>query len=107
MQHLLLGLPLDTLARAPYLPQTLDAVEVLSADLGLTLAPGAWLYFGPNIAGFVGSDHVAALLETMIAPPSGNWALVDIGTNTEISLCIDGRLTSASCASARRWKAAR
>jgi uncharacterized 2Fe-2S/4Fe-4S cluster protein (DUF4445 family) len=99
MQHLLLGLPLDSLARAPYLPQTLDAVEVLAADLGLTLAPGAWLYFGPNIAGFVGSDHVAALLETMIAPPPGNWALIDIGTNTEISLFVDGRLTSASCAS--------
>jgi uncharacterized 2Fe-2S/4Fe-4S cluster protein (DUF4445 family) len=99
MQHLLLGLPLDSLSRAPYLPQTLDAVEVLAADLGLTLAPGAGLYFGPNIAGFVGSDHVAALLETMIAPPPGNWALIDIGTNTEISLFVDGRLTSASCAS--------
>jgi uncharacterized 2Fe-2S/4Fe-4S cluster protein (DUF4445 family) len=99
MQHLLLGLPLDTLARAPYLPQTLDAVIVLAAGLGLALAPGARLYFGPDIAGFVGSDHVAALLETMIAPPPGNWALIDIGTNTEISLCIGGRISSASCAS--------
>jgi uncharacterized 2Fe-2S/4Fe-4S cluster protein (DUF4445 family) len=47
----------------------------------------------------VGSDHVAALLETLIAPPAGNWALIDIGTNTEISLFVEGRLTSASCAS--------
>ena len=99
MQHLLLGLPLDTLARAPYVPQTLEAVEVLAADLGLTLAPGARLYFGPNIAGFVGSDHVAALLDVMTGPLPERWALIDIGTNTEISLCIDGRLTSVSCAS--------
>ena len=99
MQHLFLGLPLDSLARAPYLPQTLDAVEVLAADLGLDLAPGAWLYFGPNIAGFVGSDHVAALLDTLIDFPGGRWALIDIGTNTEISLYVEERITSVSCAS--------
>jgi uncharacterized 2Fe-2S/4Fe-4S cluster protein (DUF4445 family) len=99
MQHLLLGLPLQSLAQAPYVPHTSQAVEILASDLGLTLAPGAWLYFGPNIAGFVGSDHVAALLETMTASPPRCWALLDIGTNTEISLCVDGRLTSVSCAS--------
>ena len=99
MQHLLLGLPLDTLVRAPYQPHTFDAVDLPTAELGLTLAPGAWLHVGPNVAGFVGSDHVAALLEVMADPPSGTWAMLDIGTNTEISLFADGRLTSVSCAS--------
>jgi uncharacterized 2Fe-2S/4Fe-4S cluster protein (DUF4445 family) len=65
----------------------------------LKLAPGAWLYCGPDIAGFVGSDHVAALLETMVDPPPGRWVLMDIGTNTEISVFDSGKLHCASCAS--------
>jgi uncharacterized 2Fe-2S/4Fe-4S cluster protein (DUF4445 family) len=99
MQHLLLGLPVDSLARAPYQPHTYEAVDVRAASLGLDFAPGAWLHFGPNVAGFVGSDHVAALLETLADPPPGCWALLDIGTNTEISLFKDGQLTCVSCAS--------
>lgn len=99
MQHLLLGYSVANLARAPHEPLVLDAVDVRACELGLSLAPGAWVNFGPNIAGFVGSDHVAALLEVMNAPPPGSWALVDIGTNTEISLFYDGQLSSVSCAS--------
>jgi uncharacterized 2Fe-2S/4Fe-4S cluster protein (DUF4445 family) len=99
MQHLLLGLPLDSLASAPYRPYILHDTDVFCSDLGLKLAPGAWLYCGPNIAGFVGSDHVAALLEIMVEPPPGRWVLMDIGTNTEISVFDSGELRSASCAS--------
>ncbi len=99
MQHLLLGMSVEHLALAPYRPEVFDAVELHASDIGLELAPGAFLYFGPNIAGFVGSDHVAALLEIMANPPLGRWALLDIGTNTEISLFVDGRLTCVSCAS--------
>ena len=99
MQHLLLGLPLATLAVAPYRPHTLADSNLLCSDLGFQFAPGAWLYFGPNIASFIGSDHVAALLEIMVDPPPGRWLLMDIGTNTEISLYDGARLRSASCAS--------
>lgn len=99
MQHLLLHLSVENLARAPHQPVTFDAVDVLASTLNFPFAPGAWVNVGPNIAGFVGSDHVAALLETMLAPPAGSWALLDIGTNTEISLFNEGQLTSVSCAS--------
>jgi len=71
MQHLLLGLPLDSLASAPYRPYILHDTDVLSSDLGLKLAPGAWLYCGPDIAGFVGSDHVAALFGDDGGPAAG------------------------------------
>jgi uncharacterized 2Fe-2S/4Fe-4S cluster protein (DUF4445 family) len=99
MQHLLLGLPLGTLARAPYEPRRLEPVERPAADLGLLLAPGAWLYAGPNIGGFIGSDHVAALLAALVSPPPEPWLLLDVGTNTEITLVHYGRMLSASCAS--------
>lgn len=99
MQHLLLGLPVEGLARAPYRPEVLEAVDRAASDLGLSLGPGARVHFGPNVGGFVGSDHVAALLETLADPPAGSWALVDIGTNTEITLSSGGRQTAVSCAS--------
>ncbi len=99
MQHLLLGSPLASLAHAPYRPHTLDATEHPASALGLSFAPGAWLYFGPNIAAFIGSDHAAALLEVFADPPPSPWMTIDIGTNTEISLFANGELHSVSCAS--------
>jgi len=99
MQHLLLGFPLASLARAPYDPHTLDQTELPAATLGLPFAPGAWLHCGPNIAAFIGSDHVAALLEVFADPPPTPWMTLDIGTNTEISLFANGALHSVSCAS--------
>lgn len=99
MQHLLLGLPVEGLARGPYRPEVLEAEDRPASDLGLSFGPGARVHFGPNVGGFVGSDHVAALLQTLADPPSGTWALVDIGTNTEITLSVDGRRTAVSCAS--------
>jgi uncharacterized 2Fe-2S/4Fe-4S cluster protein (DUF4445 family) len=99
MQHLLLGLPLDTLSQAPYRPHTLSDMDVAASSLGMGLAPGARLYAGPYIAGFVGGDHVSALFETLVDPPQGRWMLMDIGTNTEISLYDNGKFVSVSCAS--------
>ncbi|EME69625.1 ferredoxin [Paramagnetospirillum caucaseum] len=97
MQHLLLGLAVEGLVKAPYRPLLSEAHDRPAEDFGL--APGARLHVGPNIAGFVGSDHVAALLDVLDSEPQGCWALLDIGTNTEISLFRDGRLVSASCPS--------
>ncbi len=99
MQHLLLALPVEGLARAPYTPAVTAPVEQLAAEIGLDVAPGAWLYTAPSIAGFVGGDHVAALIDVLAAPPSDPWAMLDIGTNTEIALSAGARITSVSCAS--------
>lgn len=101
MQHLLLGWPLETLTEAPYRPHTLEETNRPTAALGLSLAPGAWLHVGPDVAAFIGSDHVSALLEVLSRGevPREPWALVDIGTNTEISLFRNGHATCVSCAS--------
>lgn len=99
MSHLLLGLPVESLVKVPYQPTVAEAQDLPAASVGIGLAPGACLHVGSNIAGFVGSDHVAALLEVLQAPPPGRWALLDIGTNTEISLFDGHRLASASCPS--------
>lgn len=101
MHHLLLGLPVQQLALSPFVATISDSVDVKTRDMGLNFAPGAYLHIPPNIAGFVGSDHVAMLLATEERWKGKNVVALDIGTNTEISLVTaDGQTHfSVSCAS--------
>lgn len=87
MQHLLAGWPVAQLGRAPFIAATNAPVDASAGELGLRLAPGTPVHIAPGVGGFVGGDHVAALLAT--EPhwrQPGNTVVMDIGTNTEISL---------------------
>jgi len=100
MQHLLLGLPVRQLGRAPFVAATRDALDLKTRELGLTVCSGAYVHVAPNIGGFVGSDHVTTLLATESHWRGDTTTLVmDIGTNTEISLIHRGDIRSASCPS--------
>jgi uncharacterized 2Fe-2S/4Fe-4S cluster protein (DUF4445 family) len=100
MQHLLLGLPVGQLARAPFVAATSGAIDVEARDLGLEFAPSARVHAAPGVGGFIGSDHVATLLATRARWDAGGATLVmDIGTNTEISLVSGGGIRSVSCPS--------
>jgi uncharacterized 2Fe-2S/4Fe-4S cluster protein (DUF4445 family) len=99
MHHLFLGLPVRQLALSPFVPAVSKALDVKAGDLGLHIAPGAYVHLLPNIAGFVGADHVAVLLAAEVLLAKGPIVALDIGTNTEVSLIHDGRITSTSCAS--------
>lgn len=111
MHHLLAGLPVRQLGAAPYVAAVTDALEFHARDIGLALAPGARVFLPPNIAGYVGADHVAMLLATRRPPgPTPGEAptviALDIGTNTEISLFHADRLLSCSCASGPAFEGA-
>lgn len=99
MHHLLLGLPVNQLAYAPYIPAVKHALDIKARDAGLNLAAGAYVHFLPNIAGFVGGDHVAMLLATKNEWAKGLVLALDIGTNTEVSLIDKNGITAVSCAS--------
>jgi uncharacterized 2Fe-2S/4Fe-4S cluster protein (DUF4445 family) len=60
----------------------------------------------PNVAGYVGADHVAMLLATRIADAGRAVLAIDIGTNTEICLAHKGKLASVSCASGPAFEGA-
>jgi len=107
MHHLLVGLPLHQLGQAPYVPAVTEALELRGTGIGLELAPGALLYLPPNIAGFVGADHTAALLAAGVADSSRTILVLDIGTNTEISVACGGQLWACSCASGPAFEGAR
>lgn len=99
MHHLFLGLPVSQLAFAPYLPAAGTALDIKSRDVGLHIAPGAYVHLLPNIAGFVGADHVAMLLSAVGEHSKGTILALDIGTNTEVSLIDREQIFSVSCAS--------
>jgi uncharacterized 2Fe-2S/4Fe-4S cluster protein (DUF4445 family) len=106
MHHLFLRLPVEQLAHAPYVPAVQAALDVKARELGLRIAAGAYLHLLPNIAGYVGADHVAMLLATQVAQADGVVLALDIGTNTEVCLANHGKLTSLSCASGPAFEGA-
>ena len=99
MHHLLLGVPVRRLALSPYVPVIRQGLDVKARDLGLRIATGAYLHLPPNIAGFVGSDHIAVLLTLDEAGSKGITIALDIGTNTEVSIIDHGKIATVSCAS--------
>ncbi len=99
MHHLFLGLPVRQLAYSPFVPAASSAQDIKARDLGLRIAPGAYVHLLPNIAGFVGADHVAMLLATQAWQAEEPTVALDIGTNTEVSLISKGNVTTVSCAS--------
>jgi len=106
MHHLLLRLPVHQLALSPFLPAVSESLEVKARDIGLHLAAGAYVHLLPNIAGFVGADHVAMLLATEVWKSKGVVLAIDIGTNTEVALVSNGEITTVSCASGPAFEGA-
>ncbi|MDO9122277.1 MAG: ASKHA domain-containing protein [Anaerolineaceae bacterium] len=106
MHHLLAGLPVHNLGTAPYHPSQVEAMVFAASEIGLKLADNAFIYLPPNIAGFVGGDHIAMLLATRARHTLKTVLALDIGTNTEISLLHKGRHLACSCASGPAFEGA-
>jgi uncharacterized 2Fe-2S/4Fe-4S cluster protein (DUF4445 family) len=106
MHHLFAGLPVHQLGIAPYVPAVSEPLDVDANRIGLKIASGAKIYLPPNIAGYVGADHVAMLLATGIWSTPKTAIALDIGTNTEISLVHHNEIISCSCASGPAFEGA-
>ncbi len=106
MHHLFTGLPVHSLGTAPYTPASLQAMNFPASKAGITIAKNAYIYLPPNIAGFVGGDHIAMLVATDARHRDKTVIALDIGTNTEISLIHRGKHYSCSCASGPAFEGA-
>jgi uncharacterized 2Fe-2S/4Fe-4S cluster protein (DUF4445 family) len=106
MHHIFAGLSVRQLGQAPYVAAVTEPLDFPASQVGLALAPGAKVHLPPNIAGYVGADHIAMLLATQAWLMPGTTVALDIGTNTEISLSTGGRLLSCSCASGPAFEGA-
>lgn len=106
MHHLLVGIPVHSLGTSPYSPVQFAAMHFPASNIGLHLNPNANIYLPPNIAGFVGGDHVAMLLAIQAYDMGKTMIALDIGTNTEISLIHKGQHWACSCASGPAFEGA-
>jgi uncharacterized 2Fe-2S/4Fe-4S cluster protein (DUF4445 family) len=96
MHHLYLGLDPVELGGAPFALTVDQALDTPGGELGLAIAPGAFVHTLPLIAGHVGADAAAMILAE--APYAGDdlMLLVDVGTNAEIVLGNRHRLLACS-----------
>jgi len=86
MNHLFLGMPIESLGRYPFQPLFISHAPVLASDLELNLNTRAVVYLCPNLASFVGGDIASGLLYAGLMDKPGNYLYVDLGTNGEIVL---------------------
>jgi uncharacterized 2Fe-2S/4Fe-4S cluster protein (DUF4445 family) len=106
MHHLFAGLPVQQLGTAPYLPAVTEAMTLKASDVGFALPVDIPVYLPPNIAGYVGADHVAVWVATEMAQSDQTIITLDIGTNTEVGLVHQGHFLSCSCASGPAFEGA-
>jgi len=96
MHHLFLGLDPTELGGAPF-ALTLDkGQDVKAREVGLSIAPGAFVYLLPCIAGHVGADTAGVVLSEAPHLNDEVTLVVDVGTNAEIVLGNTKRLLACS-----------
>ncbi|MBQ7354189.1 MAG: DUF4445 domain-containing protein [Clostridia bacterium] len=107
MLHLLTETSVEPLSHAPFAAERLFGEVLTAGELALTaLSPDAEIYLPPCAAAFVGADITTALLASGICGQQGTALLVDIGTNGEMALWHDGRLTFCSTAAGPAFEGA-
>jgi len=107
MQQLLCGVDPAPLGEVPFVPGGGNSLCLHAAALGLDLPPRGRAVVMPVIGGFVGGDTLSGILATALAESPGPTLLVDIGTNGEIVLAGQGKLSAASTAAGPAFEGAR
>jgi uncharacterized 2Fe-2S/4Fe-4S cluster protein (DUF4445 family) len=98
MGHLLLGVPVDSLAAAPYQAVFSSLPGLAARQVGLAIHPRGKVHFAPHIRSFVGGDISSGLLAAGLADRPGYHVFIDLGTNGEIVLKAGERLVATSTA---------
>lgn len=114
MQHLLLGYPLDGMARAPFCPYSVGEVHVSFASLFSETAAYAGLpdtvkeagvFVFPCLSAFVGGDVLAGAYALSfpgvaggVGKENGSYLLADLGTNGELLLSVSGNVYATAAA---------
>jgi uncharacterized 2Fe-2S/4Fe-4S cluster protein (DUF4445 family) len=105
MHHLFCGLDTEPLSHVPFASPNLGEQRFTARDLGWRLPSGAVIRFLPCIGGFVGSDILAGILAVGLHTGTQLRALIDLGTNGEISLGNRDKVLCASTAAGSAFEA--
>ena len=107
MQQLFCGIDPGPLGEVPFVPAVQQGLTFPAVEGGLQIHPRGRMHVLPIIGAFVGGDIVAGILATGLADCTGPTLLIDIGTNGEIVLLADGKLTATSTAAGPAFEGAR
>ena len=98
MLHLATGVNPSSLGRFPYTSLITGGVHERASGQDLKISKSGLVYLPPIISGFVGADITSGILATGLHRSSDTILFVDIGTNGEMVLARNGRLSAASTA---------
>jgi len=105
MHHLFCGLDTEPLSHVPFASPNLAEQRFAPADLGWQFPASTVIRFFPCIGGFVGSDILAGIVAVGLHTSDRLRALIDLGTNGEISLGNRDRILCASTAAGSAFEA--
>ena len=106
MHHLCLNIDPRYIGKAPFPPALHRSIDIKARDLGINIAPGAYVHILPIEAGFVGADNVGVLIAEEPYKQDSIELIIDIGTNGELILGNREKLVSASCATGPAFEGA-
>jgi uncharacterized 2Fe-2S/4Fe-4S cluster protein (DUF4445 family) len=98
MLHLATKVNPTSLGRYPYTPAIRGGNYLRAIDHKLNVSPFGLIYLPPIISPYVGADITSGILASQVAEQNGITLFVDIGTNGEMVIAVDSRLSSTSTA---------
>ena len=98
MLHLLLGVHPLSIAKAPYRPVFLQKVDVGSSELDIHINKHGIITLMPSASAYVGADILAGIAAVAFDMKRYPAIFVDIGTNGEIAIVVDGKMVATSTA---------
>lgn len=98
MHHLFLGFDPSGLGSAPFAPIVTCGLDIKARDIGINIAPGAWVHALPGVSSFIGADTVGVMLSVETGQENEVILIIDVGTNGEIVLVAGEKQVCASCA---------
>ncbi len=106
MLHLFLGVSPVGIDHNPYAAIFLETVQIKAREIGLHAHVEADLIVAPSVSSYVGADLVAGILSTELGRSGLPELLVDVGTNGEMAIAVEGRLISCSTAAGPAFEGA-
>jgi uncharacterized 2Fe-2S/4Fe-4S cluster protein (DUF4445 family) len=98
MLHLATRTEPTSLGKYPYALSLSGGQHVNARAIDLGISEHGIVYLPPIFSAYVGADITAGILSTGLARQPGVVLLVDIGTNGEMVLSVNGQLTATSTA---------
>ncbi|SFH78323.1 Uncharacterized 2Fe-2 and 4Fe-4S clusters-containing protein, contains DUF4445 domain [Tindallia magadiensis] len=98
MLHTLLGISAESIGISPYAPAFITSKDLKAAAIGFQKMPAMNIYCLPSVSAYIGADIVAGVFSCQLQQRKETRLLIDIGTNGEMVLSHEGKLSACSCA---------